>query len=168
MKVKMTVSTAGKRISVDVDEKQADKTFWGLAEKLMLAARQEKGEESVKEQEEQPKEQINPEKEDMPEEEDYCTRREGYTGFLLIKCSHCGKTKAFCSKFPLTHYKCECGEKTELNDLHRLYITCECGKKYGYRTNIQEPVLDVNCINCGAPVAVQWNSKKELYETIRG
>ena len=26
MKVKMTVSTAGKRISVDVDEKQADKT----------------------------------------------------------------------------------------------------------------------------------------------
>lgn len=168
MKVKMTVSTAGKRISVDVDEKQADKTFWGLAEKLMLAARQEKGEESVKEQMEQPKEQINPEKEDTSEEEDSCTGREGYTGFLLIKCSHCGKTKAFCSKSPLTYYKCECGEKTELNDLHRLYITCECGKKYGYRTNIQEPVLDVNCINCGAPVAVQWNSKKELYETIRG
>ena len=53
MKVKMTVSTAGKRISVDVDEKQADKTFWGLAEKLMLAARQEKVGELVKEQEDQ-------------------------------------------------------------------------------------------------------------------
>ena len=30
-----------------------------------------------------------------------------------------------------------------------------------------DPAFDVNCLNCGAPVAVQWNEHKGLYETIR-
>ena len=27
--------------------------------------------------------------------------------------------------------------------------------------------FDVNCIECGTPVAVKWNSRKKLYDTIR-
>ena len=34
-------------------------------------------------------------------------------------------------------------------------------------TNMTDTAFDINCLDCGAPVAVQWNEKKGLYETIR-
>lgn len=92
----------------------------------------------------------------------------GYSGFLYLECPHCGKRRAFCSRYPLKYYKCDdCGEETELHDLAQIILNCECGKYAYYLTNVTDEVFDVNCINCGAPVAVQYNSKKKLYETIR-
>lgn len=165
---KITVSTTGKRISVDMDEIKAEKAFWNLAEKLMLLVKEKEPEPArpkiVEPASLQFEEAVDPEEleECGPEPE-----RRGYTGFLLIKCDHCRKTKAFCSKEELTYYRCDCGGKTELEGLRRLYVNCECGRKSVYFTNVEDAALDVDCIVCGQPVAVQWNSKKKVYETMR-
>lgn len=93
--------------------------------------------------------------------------REGYKGFLYIKCDHCGKEKGFYTKDKLQYHKCECGGKTELHELKELHINCECGRRFKYLTNKQEKQFDVICLECGQPVAVEWNQKKEAYETIQ-
>lgn len=170
---KITISTTGKRISVDVNDVKADKAFWSLAERLMLFTKEQELE-PVKPKTEEPvlqqfEELEDPEEElelEDPEEELELERR-GYTGFLLIECEHCGKIKGFCSKSAITYYRCDCGGKTELEDLRRLYVNCECGRRSAYFTNVKDAALDVNCIDCGQPVAVQWNSKKKIYETTR-
>lgn len=92
---------------------------------------------------------------------------EQYRGFLLIRCEHCGKIRAYCSNYPVTYHKCKCGHKTDLHDLKPLYTNCECGQRSYYLTNIEDPMIDVNCISCGAPVAVEWNAKKKSYRTIK-
>lgn len=94
-------------------------------------------------------------------------KQEGYKGFLYIKCAHCGKEKGFYTKDRLRYHKCECEEKTELNDLKTLYVNCECGGRFKYLTNKQEEQFDITCIKCGQPVAVEWNQKKGIYETIQ-
>ena len=38
---KITISTTGKRISVDVNDVKADKAFWSLAERLMLFTKEQ-------------------------------------------------------------------------------------------------------------------------------
>ena len=92
----------------------------------------------------------------------------GYTGFLHIRCEHCGKTKTFCAKHQLSYYGCkECGKKTDLKDLKRAFINCECGGMTRYLTNETAELIELNCINCGMPVALKYNAKKKLYETIR-
>ena len=92
----------------------------------------------------------------------------GYTGFLHIRCEHCGKTKTFCTKHQLSYYGCkECGGKTDLKDLKRAFINCECGGMARYLTNETAELIELNCINCGMPVALKYNAKKKLYETIR-
>lgn len=92
----------------------------------------------------------------------------GYTGFLHIRCEHCGKTKTFCAKHQLSYYGCkECGGKTDLKDLKRAFINCECGGMTRYLTNETAELIELNCINCGMPVALKYNAKKKLYETIR-
>lgn len=93
--------------------------------------------------------------------------QEGYSGFLYIKCEHCGQIHAFCTKGKLTYCKCpDCGNKTSLEDLTPLYMRCECGQRSKYLTNMDELAFDINCIQCGAPVAVKYNGKKGNYETI--
>lgn len=90
-----------------------------------------------------------------------------YKGFLLIKCQHCGKVRPFCAKAPVSEFKCDsCGEKTELGELSYLNVDCECGKHSYYKTNMKDFLFDVDCIVCGSPVTVKWNSKKKLYETV--
>ena len=39
---------------------------------------------------------------------------------------------------------------------------CECGQRAHYYTNVNEPVTEVSCVACVAPVAVGWNPKKML------
>lgn len=53
-----------------------------------------------------------------------------------------------------------------LHDLKPLYVNCQCGQKFKYMTNMDEDMFDVKCIECGNPVAVLWNSKKMIYQTI--
>lgn len=91
-----------------------------------------------------------------------------YSGFLHIRCK-CGAEKSFFTKAGLSFYKCaECGERTELNNLKLALLHCECGEHLRYLTNETERMFDLNCIDCGQPVAMKYNEKKKLYETIRG
>jgi ribosomal protein S27E len=93
---------------------------------------------------------------------------EGYKGFLLIRCASCGHERAFYSRFAISWYKCsQCGEKTILGHLRELWTHCECGKRSYYLTNIEDDTAEVNCIDCGAPVACEWNEKKKCYQTIK-
>lgn len=93
---------------------------------------------------------------------------DGYGGFLHIKCQYCGKERTFCSKHKIKSCKCkECGEETKLKDLVQLYTNCECGRKAAYWTNMTEKAFDVRCVDCGQPVAVMYNGKKNQYETIQ-
>lgn len=93
---------------------------------------------------------------------------DGYSGFLHIKCQHCGKEKTYCSKHRIKYYECKnCGERTELKDLVWLYTNCECGRNARYLTNMTEKAFDVCCVDCGQPVAVTYNRKKNQYETIQ-
>lgn len=100
-------------------------------------------------------------------EEDMGSKK--YKGFMYIKCPECGKVRGFNAKNPTDHYHCDgCGTRTEFkDDLVLLWAHCECGKRYKYLTNMEEPIFDINCLECGAPMAVQWNGKKKCYETIR-
>lgn len=92
----------------------------------------------------------------------------GYGGFLYIKCPDCGKVKGFCAKTRLSNFRCDCGSVTRLENMVPLYMRCECGRNARYLTNMEEPVFDIVCYDCGNPVPVAWNSKKKQYETIRG
>lgn len=93
---------------------------------------------------------------------------DGYKGFLIVKCQHCGEVKGFCSKVPPKYYKCEhCGESTDLKGLRKAFVNCECGKRYKYQTNITDNVFDYNCISCGYPVPLQYNAKKNVYQTMQ-
>lgn len=95
------------------------------------------------------------------------TEPKGETGFLLIRCAHCGDVHAFCARQPITTYRCnECGGRTPLTDMFPLRVMCECGGKYSYRTNITEKQMDVNCYKCGCPVAVEWSERRGRYEPI--
>lgn len=120
--------------------------------------------------EKRPQEPIREEPEVVPMETERCLAREprGYSGFLHIHCEHCGKTKTFCTKHQLSYYNCkECGKKTDLKDLKLAFINCECGGNMRYFTNETAELIELNCINCGMPVALKYNAKKKLYETIR-
>lgn len=118
-----------------------------------------------------PQEELEPEKESMPVragQERYFEN--GISGFLHLICEHCGAVKTFCAKNKLEYYKCnECGEKMEPEEaaLRRLWANCECGNNASYLTNSVDGAFDINCIRCGAPVAVEWNNKRKCYMTIQ-
>lgn len=97
------------------------------------------------------------------------TLQEGYTGFLYIRCEHCEHDNGFCVKSPITESRCrDCGEKTVLENLHRAYFTCECGRHFGYLTNITDPMFEIKCIECGTPNAVFRNPKTGNYDDGKG
>lgn len=92
-----------------------------------------------------------------------------YKGFLHIKCPHCGKEKSFFTKKELAKYHCfQCGHDVILEGkMKLLWVNCPCGNRQKYLTNAEEKMFDVECLDCGMPVAVEWNAKKELYHTIK-
>lgn len=93
----------------------------------------------------------------------------GYSGFLYVECEHCETARGLCVRDKLSYYKCgKCGGKTELKDMVKLYLNCECGNHSTYLTNLTDEAFDVNCVNCGAPVPVKYNAKKKCYQTIEG
>lgn len=71
------------------------------------------------------------------------------------------------AKEPTTEFWCTCGEKSELPEiLTQAILRCECGSIWKYRTNATDDVIEYNCISCGAPVDMQYNQKRNRYETI--
>lgn len=92
-----------------------------------------------------------------------------YKGFLLIKCDHCGEIRGFCAKQPIDEYRCnECGGRTKLSGLRRMFMDCECGRHSRYYTNETAEVVTHNCIECGSPVDMMLNSRRTAYVSIGG
>lgn len=106
------------------------------------------------------------EQQNNPEEETKHGTEE-YKGFLLIKCKHCGKVKGFCTKSTIRQHICECGKETELHDLKPMFMDCKCSHKYKYMTNITDERFEYNCLNCGSPVDLELNSRKNTYISIK-
>lgn len=91
-----------------------------------------------------------------------------YKGFLWIVCPHCSIPKGFSAKNEIRSFYCNsCRKETLLAELKPLYINCECGKRFKYLTNLADKMADIPCLNCGSPVAVQYNPRTGAYETIR-
>lgn len=88
-----------------------------------------------------------------------------FTGFLYVRCEKCGQERGFCAKTPISSCYCrECGGKTELKNMRQVKIWCECGSAYRHHTNIQDAAFDMPCLNCEAPVALEWNENKNRYQ----
>lgn len=156
--MKVRISIPGRVITVDMEnERKAVRMFNQMAAVLLeLQERQEGG-------------QGKPREEKPVAEELVISERKTYSGFLYLKCKECGEIRGFCPKKGIETYHCsECGAETPfLEELKPLYVNCECGEKYKYMTNMTEEMFDIQCIECGNPVAVKWNEKKQIYETMR-
>lgn len=87
----------------------------------------------------------------------------GYKGFLHIVCSGCGRRRTFCAKKPMTFYKCGCGQETELKNLKNIFAECKCGRRFKYMTNAEDDYLALDCIDCGAPMDVKLNERRNTY-----
>lgn len=90
-------------------------------------------------------------------------------GFLHLKCPHCGSEFGFYSKHERDHVVCrECGQEFGFDrPLVALYVNCECGNTFKYFTNRTEPFFDIECLDCKAPVTVEYIAKRNLYQTVK-
>lgn len=87
----------------------------------------------------------------------------------MIRCRACGKVNGFCTRKPVTGSICkECGEATEYGKMRQAFVHCECGRRWVYLTNIEDEMFDIDCLECGAPVTVEWSAKKNVYTTVTG
>lgn len=92
-----------------------------------------------------------------------------YWGPMFIRCKECGHTKAFWKRkaYPISEFICnECGAVTQLVGLKMAYLKCECGRELRYRTNLDAPVITVNCLYCETPVDLKLNYKGSAYVTL--
>ncbi len=89
-------------------------------------------------------------------------------GFMLIQCQKRGETRAFYTRDNLEEYRCRaCGEYTPLERLGYFIQECPCCEEtHRYMTNVQDDVLTLNCISCGAPVDIEWDGRRRHYVTI--
>ncbi len=92
----------------------------------------------------------------------------GHKGFLLPQCEKCGRIKGFNAKRPTQSYVCECGHVTRLGDMRPALVQCEkCGSFFRYRTNAKDRIITHTCLTCGAPVDLEYSSRKGAYITLK-
>lgn len=177
--MKIRVTTEGKSMAIDLEREQARKVFNAIVLQLLKAdgilpadgpprADRPKEEEPKEEAKEEPEQPVLKE----PAEQKPYKKLQGlhaYKGFLYIRCPECGTVKGFCTKELQEGCHCfECGADIPFTEeLVPLYVNCQCGRYFRYMTNMSDEVFDINCIDCGSPVAVQYNAKKKIYETIQ-
>lgn len=92
-----------------------------------------------------------------------------YRGFLHIKCDKCGEVRSFCAKELVDSTVCRaCGYEVKFTSpLKTMELRCSsCGKIFNYRTNRTEETFSHNCLECGAPVDLELNHKKNYYQTM--
>lgn len=154
----ITIATQNRRFTLKSDESESEELFNHL---VLSILNPEQSTENLEPIQKEPKAAV-------PEATAETPARKTYRGFLYIRCDHCGERKAFCTKEPMGWYHCaKCGERTELEAMVEIYVECECGKRAHYVTNMIDPEFDIDCIDCGNPVAVHYNEKKKIYETMR-
>ena len=94
--------------------------------------------------------------------------RDGYRGFLIIKCRSCGNVHSFCPQQSIKNYTCpKCNSTTELRGMRPAFINCKCGKSFKYMTNIQDEKFTYTCFQCGSPNDMQLNGKKNAFVNIK-
>lgn len=173
--MKVRISIPGLYTAMELDEERACKAFRKLNEVLLsLPAKTPAAEPRVNKKIESRAESedtmiSHPKPEDEEPEETLEPVRTKYRGFLYVRCPKCGLARGFHMKKESDHYHCDgCGTRTVFDKpLVPLQVRCECGRRFNYLTNLTAPAFDIPCLECGTPVAVQWNEKKELYETIQ-
>ena len=168
--MKVRVATEGRSIVVDMEKEKAEATFSLLGIYLLKSANEQMGQKVVPEEtriEPKPIEIVRHEPKNISvgKKSSY-----GYKGFMYIECPHCKKIKGFNIKETRNKYICsECENEFEFEEeLRHLNVRCQCGAAYHYMTNLKENMFDINCFNRGNPVAVSWNEKKKIYDTIGG
>lgn len=184
--MKVRISIPGASVAVEMDDVKSRRVFNCLARELLIfgagggtespaspesavadVVLVDKAEQEEAEPPEPDQEEISErvDLEEIPEEK---PAGQKYKGFMYIKCPECGHIRGFNMKKPADHFHCDsCGKRTVFADpLVPLWVFCECGKQFRYMTNMDEPMFDINCLECGAPVAVKWNEKERVYETI--
>ena len=156
----ITVKTEKETFTVKLPEKESQEAFWKVVDILRNPAR---GEENVKNTESF----CEQEAETLPEEQKE-QMETGYKGFLHIVCPECGESTSFCTKSLITERTCrKCGHNIKLENLVDANMDCECGRHFWYKTNSTELMLEISCVNCGTPVAMSWNEKKKMYQTVK-
>jgi len=92
-----------------------------------------------------------------------------FKGFVHIECEHCGEIISTCLKHGQRYFECKkCGQPTKMttDNMRKVDLRCQCGNVSYYHTNRIDGMFEIDCINCGTPVAVEWNRKKKGYVTI--
>lgn len=108
-----------------------------------------------------------PEIESMEKLLDIENGEEAYSGFLYIKCEKCGVPRGYCSKEKIKYSSCRCGHSTPLSGLKPMYVECECGGRFKYLTNMNEAQFETDCLQCGAPIDLELNNKRNSYVTMK-
>lgn len=182
--VKIKIMKPGAAVVVDYDEMKAEEVFKDITAKLLGIDGKEKPEKAcgagpVKSPKTKENKTIPPlvkAPEIAPaqtEAEDAGSsghkNSDAHSGFLYIKCAHCGAERAYCQKAPSEYSICKrCGSRTYFTEpLKQILVSCECGQRSRYLTNMTDDMFDIQCIDCGSPVAVKYNQKTKCYETIR-
>lgn len=100
------------------------------------------------------------------DDQDDQDEREGYRGFLRIRCDVCGEIRGFNAKQQIRSSWCPCGKYTPLIDLDKITARCSvCGHTWVYRTNNTEPLDEITCLECSAPITLEQD-KHGNYQTI--
>lgn len=180
--MKVRVSVTGAYCSMDFEEDKAMKVFRNLSRELlgmeesMAVETKVSPDIDILEAAQKTSERVSGEvtitEPDAPEESpalfSKMQPKVGYKGFLYLQCPYCQTERGFCVKEEISKNICRgCGSEMLLENMVPLYVDCECGSHYRYLTNMGEKIFDINCINCGSSVAINWNAKKKQYETIR-
>lgn len=161
--MKLTIAGAGQRYSVELEEQECLAWFKELVGQIVCAAAKD-------DQSDLEVERLGPEKVApccLSDEPAFTPTVQGYSGFLYIECPECKESTGFYIWNEMSEYRCKaCGHKHELPELVPLSVKCQCGKSFPYMTNRTEPMFDVNCVECGCPVSVEYHDNTKSYETI--
>lgn len=174
--VNLSVSAAGRRFSIKLDEDTCNDAFEDIV--LGLLGYDMEQEDTPKVQIEvdsrlnepilhvEPKQEVLKEvvPQDLPVP---ATLPQRYKGFLYVECDCCKLRRGFHAKQEISAYRCrDCGGETPLEHMTPLRVRCECGDKFRYQTNVQDAMFDIACLNCGMPVSVEYHEKSQQYKTI--
>lgn len=163
----LTISTGKSRFVLKMEDVESEKTFREILR--MIVFRNEIKPEPMKNTCTEQKKTCVEKSFAVPKSPDIdCKTSYKYKGFLYMRCPSCGKVRGFCMKNESDRYTCnECGNSHVFEaPLIPMYVRCECGSSFTYKTNMDRETFDITCIQCGAPVAIAYNEKKDVFETI--
>lgn len=87
-----------------------------------------------------------------------------WSGFVYIRCEHCGTERALRFKIPTNSYYCKtCARNTHLTVQTKAFVNCECGANASYSTNMVEEMFDIPCYTCGRPNTVEYRGAHGKY-----